>query len=758
VLARSIKAFLTAANVPFDKALTAVIVPDALDEAGQQILLDNLGQIGFQLDRLHLLPRPLAVALHWCQLAAPQPSHSQASDDADGTPAGRLRVLTMALDSWEAQSMEIRARRHFGRIWLTPMRDRSRLAGALPELPSTGLSLALACAHAESASSCFGWWYQLFGSDWIARRLAATRAMLPAELQLLRDFRSASPPKALRAELDQLPTLNPLWSRFFQLSPPLLEVIADRWLRQEERLNTGQLPRLAILADGAFACLPSDRGRTFAHLAGDDVHTGSLGHSAAVHGAALAATAIAYGLPCYRETLLPLDLLVEGRDEYGDPALQWKQLVAARSVEAGLPWRSPEPVTGLQIRHRQDRLFLPLRRSVGRSLMFRQVGTELTTPATKDQPVRIQVEVKPGQGFARVRIESVTPGVFGTRLDWRTMQDCDEPKPPPLAYPPGVSRIVPDRLMFATAQPALTAALNALENNSQAASERLRDAIKLLNKWPLAHTIERRRGHHMTKDISLHYGVIGSEGKLDELSAPGMARGLRNLIGERFDALARRGRGRSSLANTLLRAAGWFYLAMPEECYSFLRSQLRAATRADAATLSSVDLHAIGLAFAATEDLRVFYPLVVEALRHPEAKKHEWLRAVRNICRFRNHALHPDATGTPLLMQLFEELFETMRAQLSGRSFAPRIFSNCLESIPFLLKRRRYEADFLAPDSPVGRRLIRLLEDVERNHCFRLPNRLQQIPKVTLNFLRLQATATDLEQLLGIDDEEDDDD
>ena len=120
--------------------------------------------------------------------------------------------------------------------------------------------------------------------------------------------------------------------------------------------------------------------------------------------------------------------------------------------------------------------------------------------------------------------------------------------------------------------------------------------------------------------------------------------------------------------------------------------------------------------------------------------------------------LHPDATGTPLLMQLFEELFETMRAQLSGRSFAPRIFSNCLESIPFLLKRRRYEADFLAPDSPVGRRLIRLLEDVERNHCFRLPSRLQQIPKVTLNFLRLQATATDLEQLLGIDDEEDDDD
>jgi hypothetical protein len=451
-----------------------------------------------------------------------------------------------------------------------------------------------------------------------------------------------------------------------------------------------------------------------------------------------------------------LDLYVLGRDQYDDPAPLWKPLVTAQSVEAGLTWRSPEPVPGLQIREAQDRLLMPLRRSMRGSSMFRRVGTELTAPANRDEPVRIQVEVKPGQGFARVRIDSVTPGIFSTRLDWRTMQECDEPKPLPLAYLPGVSRILPDGQMFEMAQPAMESALAALERKSATEKERIRDVIKLLNKWPLAHNVERNRGRTMAKDFMLHYGVIGSDGKLEILSAPGLARGLRNTIGERFGALVRHGIARSALGSALLRAGGWFYLALPDECRSYLRTQLEKAT-SDVLALSAVDLHAIGLGIAESEDLRCFYPLVVKALRHSDAKPNNWLRAVRNICRFRNHALSPDTISDVLLMQLVEELFETMRTQLSDRAFAPRIFGNCLEAIPFLLKRRRYDAGFLAPDSAVAKRFIRFLETVDREYRWRLPTRLQQFPKATLNFFRMKATLTDLEQLLGVEDEDDDD-
>jgi hypothetical protein len=756
ILARSIKAFLNAAKVPFDSCLTAIVVPDALDEAGQQILLDSLSQSGVAADNVHLLPRPLAVALHWCQNADARTFSVAAGDEEDGKPAGRLRVLTMALDLWEAQSMELRARRYAGRVWLVPVRDRARLVGALPELHSPGLSVAMALARAESNCDRFGWWPHLFASDWMKHRLEAERDMTTIELQSLREVRSASPPDSLRRELAQLNALRPLWSRFFQTGPPLLQVICERWPQQERRLATDMLQCRATLADGSFARLRMERGVTFAKLAGENVQTGSVGHEAAVRGAALAAAAIAHGLPCYRETLLPLDLYVLGRDQYDDPAPLWKPLVAAQSVEAGLIWRTPEPVTGLQIREAQDRLLMPLRRSLRGSSMFRQVGTELTTPANRDEPVRIHVEVKPGQGFARVRIESVTSGLFSTRLDWGTMLACDEPKPPPLAYLPGLSRILADRQMFEVAQPTLESALAALEQNSPAAKERLRDAIRLLNKWPLAHNVERNRGRTMAKDFMMHYGVIGSEGKLEILPAPGLARGLRDTIGERFDSLIRHGRARSALGSTLLRAGGWFYLAMPDECRSYLASQIKAAT-SDVLALSAVDLHAIGLGITATDELRRFYPLVVEALRHSDAKPNNWLRAVRNICRFCNHALRPDAISDIMLMQLVEELFETMRTQLTGRAFAPRIFGNCLEAIPFLLKRRRYDADFLAPDSAAAGRLIRFLEEVDREYRCRLPTRLQQFPKATLNFLRMQATLTDLEQLLGVEDEDDDD-
>ena len=621
LLARSIKAFLTAANAPIGTCFTAIVVPDALDEAGQQILLDSLADIGISLDHVHLLPRPLAVALHWCQNADGRAFGVNAGDDEDGKPAGRLRVLTMGLDLWEAQSLELRVRQHNGRTWLVPIRDRARLVGALPELQTNGVSLALALARAESSSESFGWWSRLFSGDWLNRRLSASRDMTQLELQILREVRSASPPDILRREFAQLATLQPLWARFFQSGPPLLQVLGERWPQQEQRLSTSSLPCRAVLADGAFACLRMEGGVTLAKVAGNEVQASAPGHEAAARGAALAATAIGYGLPCYRETLLPLDLYVMGHDEYDDPSPQWNPLVAAQTVEAGLSWRTREPVGGLQIGESQDRLLLPLRRSMGGSPMFRQVGTELAKSATRDEPVRIEVEVKPGQGFARVRINSVTPGVFSTRLDWRTMQECDEPKPPPLAYLPGVSRILPDRQMFDAAQPVLESALAALEkSNPSAATERVRDAIKFLNKWPLAHNVERNRGRATAKDFMLHYGVIGSEGKLDLLPAPGLARGLRNTIGERFKTLLRSGKAGSQIGNALLRAGGWFYLAMPDECRDYLRSQLRAA-ESDVLALSAVDLHAIGLGIAATDDLRRFFPLVVEALSIPKQSR-----------------------------------------------------------------------------------------------------------------------------------------
>jgi hypothetical protein len=752
MLAASIKAFVDAAALPVNSCLTAIVVPDALDEAAQQILLDSLAHVGVATDNVHLLPRPLAVAVHWCQ-AVDEFQATQVANDEEGTPVGRLRVATMSLDVWEAVSLEFRAYRRDGRVWLMPLRDRARLADALPELQTLRLSLALALARADAKGESLSWWQRLFASDWLARRLAANRNLEPQEVQALRDVCSMTPPEGLRRELAQLASLQPLWSRLFQDGPLRPDAICQRWESQERQLGTASLPCAAILADGAFAGLPGGGGEPLGQIfAGQTMvspaHVGAIGKSNAAAGAALAAAAIAHGLPCYRETLLPLDLYVLGKDENDDPAPQWKVLVAAaRSVEAGRFWRSPVPVTGLEIREGQANLLLPLRRALGDQLMFRRVHTELATPAKRDEPVSVQVEVKPGQGFARVRIESLTPGVFASRIDWRTMEQCAEPERPKLAYLPGVSRILPNLEMFRRAEDTMRAALDALQGRRPGTIACLRELVGFLNKYPLVHYVDRGA----KKDFMLHYGVIGSDGQLDALPAPGLARALRTEIGRRFRELPSGGLER----DLLLRAAGWFYLAMPQECYSHLRNRIRKKGYLTP-DLSAVELHAIGLAFNDEHDLAKFYPLVLRALSNPLAPPNNWLRSIRNICRFRNHALKPDVIGDQLLVELVERLFETMAEQQANNNYA-RIFCNCLETVPFLLKRRRYDPDFLTPQSVLASRLLQFLERVDGKNLWRLPRKFERVPRATIKFLRMEASGTDIEDLLGVGEEGEDD-
>jgi hypothetical protein len=717
MLAASIKAFVNAARLPFNSCFTAIVIPDALDEAGQQILLDSLAQVGMATDNVHLLPRPLAVALHWCNIAG-APSMGQATENEEGTRIGRLRIMTMALDVWEAVSLELRARRHEDRVWIMPVRDRVQLIDAPPELTILGLSFALALARAEANGEPSGWWSRMFTSDWLEKKLAANRDLSSQELKAFREVYSLSLPESLRQELSQLAALRPLWSRF-QTGPRLQEAVRQRWQNQERNIGTAELPCAAVLADGAFAGLRMEHDSTLAHTElpqtpGVAIQVFLPSQPAAARGAALVAAAIAHGLPCYRETLLPLDLCVRGTDEYDDPVLRWKSLVSAHSVEAGRPWHSPTPVTGLQIEQSQDCLSLPLRRALLGTLTFRRVSTELATAATRDEPVHVGVEVKPGQGFARVRIESATPGVFAARLDWSTMEECDEPKPQPLAYLPGVSRILPDREMFERARPTLEKALHALERNNSDARERLRSTITLLNKFPLAHNVERGRGRTFAKDFILHYGIIGSDSNLSKSPEQDLIRALRDAIGKKFGELVQRRNASVALVNTLLRAGGWFYLSMPKECFDYLRSRLVTANR-NFQPLSAVELHAIGLTFEAPNDLRLFYPLVIRALDAFPERPNNWLRAVRNICRFRNHALHPNIISDTDLYHLIERLFETLQQQVARSNFA-RIFGNCLEAMPFLLKRRRYDPEFLTPTSQLAQDMIRFLEKVDYNN------------------------------------------
>src|SRR5262249_10083710 len=154
-----------------------------------------------------------------------------------------------------------RARRHKGRAWIVPVRDRAQLADALPELPTLGLSFALALAYTDANGQPLGWWPRVFTSDWLEKRLVANRDLSPQELQVIRSVCSPTPPESLRQELSQLAALRLLWSRL-QTGPRLPEAVGQRWQNQERNICTAELPCTAVLADGAFAGLRIDPDST----------------------------------------------------------------------------------------------------------------------------------------------------------------------------------------------------------------------------------------------------------------------------------------------------------------------------------------------------------------------------------------------------------------------------------------------------------------------------------------------------------------
>lgn len=318
ILAASIKAFLTAAGGPLNSIMTAIVVPDALDEAGQQILLDSLAQIGLSPDNVHLLPRPLAVALHWGHTIGTPPA-GKITEDEEGEVLGRLRILTTALDVWEAVSLELRPRHHMSCVWAIPVRNRIQLTDIPPELQTLGLGFALGIACTETDDELLGWWPRVFASDWLERRLMANRDLSPPELEAIREVCSPNPLASLRQEFSQLTTLRSLWSRLSQIRLPLRDAIGQRWEGQERNIETAGLPCVAVLADGTFADLLLECNSTIPYIgvpptSGAAIHVSPHNQPTAVKGAALAAAAIAHGLPCYRETLLPLDLCVrDGR-------------------------------------------------------------------------------------------------------------------------------------------------------------------------------------------------------------------------------------------------------------------------------------------------------------------------------------------------------------------------------------------------------------------------------------------------------------
>ena len=715
---------------------TVVVVPDSLGEAAQQALIDNCDAF--------LIPRPIAVAMSWCRKNAANHANAYIRSER-GITLGHLLVVTLPFDRWEVVPIEIRALVYRGQLWLIPIRNRVAGGGEFPRL---GVNLFLAMAS-RGEGSLEDIWKTIFGrglySDLVDDRWANTD-----NYNLVRGCIENGFSPVVKSSFSKLDG----WKEMFSGSPNLSPLdfrarLSKIYKKQLDNIsNIAQEKCLGVVVDGSCSTIPISENRSLGNFiakAFEGLETYIFNGEEAARGAAITAYALEHNLPSYRETIIPVDIHYHGRNEQGDYANAYKFLVEGKTVEAGKEYRSEESVRGLYIKQGENRLTLTLRRTEENTIShFRRVTAEIPKPTTIDEEVKIIAHLRPGQGFAKVLIDSVNDGVFRTRLDWRTMEDCDEPSPPPLAYLPEVSRVVHDEYMWGIAEPYVDRALSELRTGYElkVGGNRLSKAMKDLrepgkfNQWPLADSYDEYRGQSPQGDLFRHYGVCPSNGDLENVSSPSLMKEFGCECANKFvDA-----RTTPAQRNQIQRTASWMYLACPSNIINKVRMNLKLGQ----AEVNMVDLHTIGLCWCNSEDIELFFIALEQRLLQNTTGINEWLRACRNIVRFRDAALLQNIIPNRRLKNIVSRIIRILERQIIEENFKT-IFNNCILTCLYLLKRRRYNKEFLNPENHDGYRIETILEELLIEQANNLSDRQYTIIDITLKFLRKEASMNDID-------------
>ncbi len=713
---------------------TAIIVPDSLGEAAQQALIDK-----FDFD-VFLTPRPVAVALSWCRRNTDN-YQCEGEESEEGITIGHLLVITMAFDQWEVVPIEIRAMIFNEKLWLVPVRNRTRDMG---EILRTGVGLftGMSIPFCNDVNKV---WEFVFGSPKASG--FADGKIVPAQEQInaLREYILSG-----RTVRDRnLFSRWDIWKDIFNVSSnmsidELKEGIVCLYKQQLQHLNHAAAEQcLGVIIDGACARVRVTKNRRF----GDIIASAFEGYNIeipdgfeAVRGAAYTAAALNKRLPCYRETIIPIEIHYHSHNEQGDLINDWKMLIKGTTVKAGSEYKSEEPVEGLQIKQGAKILKLTLRRPSDRDEhVFRKVKAEIPQETRQDEPVTISANLRPGQGFAKVTIDSVREGIFRTSLNWKTMEPCDPPPPPPLAYLPQVSIVKHDEDFWFKAEPFIHSAIRALMSDAPDLMDRLVQLREHINKWPLADRVDEYRDRIPKGDIFLHYGVFPSDGNLNEIHSQSLA----NEFPRECEAyFSRQGISRRK-KKSIQRTASWLYLACPSVIIESARQNLRR----NIARTSQVDLHTIGLCFEEPSDISSFFAALEQLFQQRTGGINEWLRAIRNIVRFRDHALQPEIVSRGRLENIISGLLRRLEGEVRASNFG-QIYNNCILAILYLLKRRRYEPDFMTSDSEYYKRLDDVFSTLIEKRKNALSDRQFKIVSITQKFLHQEASYDDLKEIM----------
>jgi hypothetical protein len=733
---------------------SALVVPDSLNEFGQQALLDRAP------DGIRLIPRPMAVARIWCEKHRKN-YLGEGVKSSEGRPLGYLQILHFGMDCWELVLVPIHATEHKTKTYLIPVRNRRD--DMLFELPYWGICLTMQLIGSLPINSAAGW-RCLFADEGLQQRWwgeNADNAMEPINT-FLREGIGAK----RRREMESWPIYRHLLDHNSDSLNSFESEI--RKVYNSQKRNIKDLLCLGTIICGSFAELKYGNGIFAQHCAqiiqeinGDTTSPLHLRFNAAALGAHRLAQAISRNEPSYRDTLTPIDIHTRSTSATNDEIDDWIPLVEARTVEAGNDYVPESPITGLHIEAGEEALSLILRR---RGLMdrfeHRRIRADLHQPTDRNEHVSINVRVRPGQGHARAQVTSVNPGIFQTMLNWKTMERCAAPPPPMLSYIPGVTRLYSTSRHFYACREYIARIVHAVDNQEVPDHGTLLDWIKELregpkrksqdemvgmNKWPMRDSNPVRQ-----EDFFKHTSLFGSDG-----SKEGAARST--LLDEFLDSLARLyksfrlppDKNSVKVRDALMRIGGWCYLAIPEQILKDIRLSFEQST----IDIKKVEVESAGLTFHSDEELKKFYSRLIQAIKKRRLNIHygkekpergdannNWWRSLRNIARFRERATHPEVITREDLDEVLQGVIEMLTIEVRKRK-SDQLFSNGVKSTIYLMKRRRFEKSFLNNECEKRKQLQRLLE---RSRNYVGYTSAGTFVEFALKFLNKEATEQDL--------------
>ena len=128
-------------------------------------------------------------------------------------------------------------------------------------------------------------------------------------------------------------------------------------------------------------------------------------------------------------------------------------------------------------------------------------------------------------------------------------------------------------------------------------------------------------------------------------------------------------------------------------------------------SLRDQELAVAGNCFASESDYQLFFTSLVRFINDGRGGSDQgWLRAYRNLSRFRAEALSLECLSEDR-QRLILNWFGSLVKQCAERD-GSKVLSYCVRLAPHLLKRRRFDSEFLAPGSVEHKRLGALFRQI----------------------------------------------